>query len=128
MSTSFRKSLFVTGLAAACAAVPLTQALAQDTAPPQTMDHPTDNRTVPDKVADGWITTKVKSEFAASKRVQGSDISVDTADGVVSLAGTVASASERSEAIRIARGVKGVKRVNANGLVVGRDTGKPQAH
>lgn len=116
MSTSF------------CAAVPATQALAQDTAPPQTMDHPTDSRTVPSKMADGWITTKVKSEFAASRQVQGSDIAVDTADGVASLAGTVGSANERSEAIRIARKVKGVKRVNANGLVVGRDTGKPQTH
>ena len=36
-----------------------------------------DNQTVPDKAADAWITTKVKSEFATTKGVDATDISVD---------------------------------------------------
>jgi hyperosmotically inducible protein len=116
---SFRKRLLVAGLTATFAAVPVAQVAAQDSSAPQTMSQPTQNRTVPDKMADGWITTKVKSEFAANKHVKASDISVSTSDGVVSLTGTVASNLEKNQAIRIAHGVKGVKSVDASGLTVG---------
>lgn len=115
---SFRKRLLVAGLTATFAAVPVAQAAAQDSSAPQTMSQPAHNRTVPDKVADGWITTKVKSEFAANKLVKASDVSVNTRDGVVSLSGTVASNLEKNQAIRIAHGVKGVRSVDASGLTV----------
>lgn len=116
---SFRKRLLVTGLIAAFAAVPMAQAVTQGSPAQQAMSQSESNRTVPDKVADSWITTKVKSEFAASRQVKGTDISVSTTDGMVTLTGTVATAKEKNKAVRIAHKVKGVKSVDASGLTVG---------
>jgi hyperosmotically inducible periplasmic protein len=76
------------------------------------------NETVPGKVDDTWITTKVKSKLAAAKGVKASDISVSTTDGVVTLTGTATSTKEKTHATRLAKGVKGVKSVDASGLTV----------
>ncbi len=70
-------------------------------------------------IADGWITTKVKSRFMYSSRVDGSDISVNTHAGVVSLRGRVSSDSERERAIELARNVRGVRSVNSDELSTG---------
>lgn len=59
-------------------------------------------------VDDAWITTKIKSEFVATKGVKGRDISVETFKGVVQLAGFSDSRDEIQRAGEIARGVKGV--------------------
>ncbi len=112
-----RSSMFAAGLALAFAAVPLGQAMAQDTSP--AMQKSTNNQTVPDKAADAWITTKVKSEFGTTKGVSANDISVSTNDGVVTLTGTVSSENEKMRAQRVAQLVKGVKSVDASGLTVG---------
>jgi hyperosmotically inducible protein len=110
----FRKALlgitlsaFVLGAGAVAAQETSSQAQAQSS-----------NQTVPDKAADAWITTKVKSEFAATKGIHATDISVDTSDGVVTLSGTVASTHEKTKAVKVARAVKGVKNVDASGLTV----------
>jgi hyperosmotically inducible protein len=116
---SFRKRLLVAGVIAAFAAVPMAQAAAQGSPAQQAMSQSEGNRTVPDKVADSWITTKVKSEFAAAKHVNATDISVSTVDGVVTLTGTVPSKQVKTKAVRIAHKVKGVKSVNDAGLTVG---------
>jgi hyperosmotically inducible protein len=116
---SFRKRLLVAGLIAAFAAVPMAQAAAQGSPAQQAMSQSDSNRTVPGKVADSWITTKVKSEFAAARHVKATDISVSTTDGMVTLTGTVATTREKNKAIRIARKIKGVKSVDASGLTVG---------
>jgi len=71
-----------------------------------------------DDVADGWITTKIKSTFAYSDRVDGREISVSTNAGVVTLSGKVDSAMERSLAIELAKDVRGVRSVVSNGLVI----------
>lgn len=113
MRNPIRNPLIALGLAAAFAAVPLSQAAAQDTTP-KTMS----NQTIPDKAADGWITTKVKSEFATTSGVDATDISVDTNDGVVTLRGQVASSAEKMKAERVARSVKGVKSVDTSGLTI----------
>lgn len=63
------------------------------------------------KITDGWITTKVKSALLYNRTVDGTDINVDTKDGVVSLRGHVDSDFERKQAIAIASNVKGVKSV-----------------
>ncbi|MFC5526692.1 BON domain-containing protein [Rhodanobacter ginsengisoli] len=110
-----RTSLIATAMVVAFATVPLGQAAAQDTG---AMQKSSDNRTVPDKAADAWITTKVKSEFGAAKGVSATAISVSTNDGVVTLSGTVKSEREKMKAIRIARKIKGVKSVDAAGLSV----------
>ena len=69
------------------------------------------NQTMTEKVEDGWITTKVKSEFALDKLVSATNISVNTDNGVVHLSGVAKNRDEANRAIEIARGVKGVKSV-----------------
>jgi hyperosmotically inducible protein len=70
------------------------------------------------KLGDTVITTKVKAEFAKDKTVSASDIKVDTdSNGMVQLSGTAKSQAEADEAVRIAKGVKGVTSVK-NDIVV----------
>ncbi len=68
-------------------------------------------------ISDGWITTKVKSTLLYSSNVDGSDISVDTKNGEVTLAGKVDSSAEQALAIELAENVRGVKSVDAKGIV-----------
>ncbi|SEJ53884.1 BON domain-containing protein [Frateuria terrea] len=115
-SSAFRHALIAASLTAALAAVPFAQAFAQDTGAQSSTE--SSNQTVPGKVDDAWITTKVKSEFATARHIHATDISVDTSDGKVTLTGSVASSKEKSRAIHMARKVKGVKSVDATGLTV----------
>ena len=109
-----RNSLIASALVCAFTAVPLAQAIAQDAQ----MQKSEDNQTVPDKAADAWITTKVKSELATAKNIKASDINVDTSQNVVTLSGTVATKNEKNRAVKLAKSVKGVKSVEASGLTV----------
>lgn len=88
-----------------------------------TMTRTPSNETVPGKVDDSWITTKVKSKFAAAKGVKASDISVNTSDGAVTLTGTATSKAEKNRAVHLAKSVKGVKSVDASGLTVSGSSG-----
>ena len=69
-------------------------------------------------ITDGWITSRVHSNFVGEDTLKGSDINVDTKDHVVTLKGTVASASGKTRAEEIAKTTKGVKRV-VNTLTIG---------
>ena len=124
-----RKTLIAGAVMMAVAAVPLTRAMAQDTSSSSAMQSSSatqsqssapssSNETVPGKVDDSWITTKVKSKLAAAKGVKSSDISVNTTDGAVTLTGTVASAKQRTRVEHLAKQVKGVKSVDGTGLSV----------
>ena len=113
---TIRNGMFATGLMLAFAAVPFSQAMAQEAGSAMQQS---DNQTVPDKAADAWITTKVKSEFGTTGGVSATDISVSTNEGVVTLSGTVASEAEKTRAEQLAQGVKGVKSVDTSGLTVG---------
>ena len=59
---------------------------------------------------DAWITAKVKSELA-SKGFDPLRVHVDTDGKVVTLSGTVESATERAKAVALAGAVKDVARV-----------------
>jgi hyperosmotically inducible protein len=111
-----RNSLLATGLMVAVANVPFNQVMAQDAG--SQMQKSADNQTVPDKAADAWITTKVKSEFGTTKGIKATDISVSTSDGVVTLSGTATSRHEKAKAVKVAKAVKGVKSVDASALTV----------
>jgi hyperosmotically inducible periplasmic protein len=115
--SKFRNGLFATGLIALLAAAPSGQIFAQDAG--GAMPNSSSNQTVPDKVSDAWITTKVKSEMAATKGIKSTDISVSTSDGVVTLTGSVATAKVKAKAEHVAKRVKGVKSVESSGLSVG---------
>lgn len=63
-------------------------------------------------VNDGWIKSKIYSQFLVEEFLMDSDIDIDVANGTVALAGTVRTqaARERAEAIaKATEGVKGVK-------------------
>jgi hyperosmotically inducible protein len=111
-----RRTVLAAGLTAAFAMIPLSQVAAQDADAHGSMQ--SSNQTVPDKAADAWITTKVKSEFGTSKAVKATDVSVETVDGAVTLSGTVGTAQEKLDDVRVAKSVKGVKSVDASGLTV----------
>jgi hyperosmotically inducible protein len=63
-------------------------------------------------ISDTDITAKVKVKLADEKGLKGSDISVTTTNGVVTLSGSAASSSAKSEAERLTKQVKGVKDVD----------------
>lgn len=67
-------------------------------------------------ISDSWITTKVKSTLLYSSNVSGSDITVSTQGGNVTLSGKVRSGAERDLAVELAQNVRGVKSVDAKGL------------
>ncbi|PYR76864.1 MAG: hypothetical protein DMF86_11125 [Acidobacteria bacterium] len=69
-------------------------------------------------ITDAAITTEVKTQLLAAKGVPGSKINVDTANGVVTLKGTVPTSASRAKAVNIARHSKGVKKV-VNHLTIG---------
>ena len=62
-------------------------------------------------VDDSTITTKVKSELLADKRVSGLAISVDTFEGEVTLTGAVDTLEQKEAATEIAKNVAGVRDV-----------------
>ncbi|WP_137804256.1 BON domain-containing protein [Pseudomonas sp. G(2018)] len=68
-------------------------------------------------VSDTWITTKVKADLVTEKGIPGTDIKVETNKGVVSLSSTTAvTDSQKATAVSIAKNIKGVKAVSADGL------------
>jgi len=62
-------------------------------------------------IDDATITTQVKGRFVDNKQVDAASISVETLNGTVMLSGFAKSATEKSTAESIARGVNGVKSV-----------------
>lgn len=64
-----------------------------------------------DVTADASITSAVKTKLLADTKVGGLKIDVDTKDNVVTLTGTVNSAEEKAEALRLAKTTTGVKSV-----------------
>ncbi|MCD7099980.1 BON domain-containing protein [Stenotrophomonas sp. MMGLT7] len=89
------------------------QAFAAD--PPRHHDAKAESQ---EPVSDTWITTKVKADLVATKNVPGTDVKVETVNGVVSLSGVVPSKAEHDKAVQVAKGIKGVKSVDASGLTV----------
>jgi osmotically-inducible protein OsmY len=62
-------------------------------------------------ITDAWITTRVHSKFVGEDLLKDSDITVDTADHIVTLKGTVMSAAARARAVEQAKEVEGVHKV-----------------
>lgn len=62
-------------------------------------------------VTDAAVTSAVKAKLLADPKVSGLKIDVDTANGVVTLTGNVATQSEATEAARLASTTEGVRDV-----------------
>lgn len=71
-----------------------------------------------DSLDDAWIHTKLVAKFIGDTNTPGTKINVDVVNNVVTLRGTVDTATQRAEAERIAMDTEGVKRV-VNQLKVG---------
>jgi hyperosmotically inducible protein len=65
----------------------------------------------PAETPDEWITTKVKIALLAASGVPATRVNVDTVDGLVTLHGSVGTASEKADAEVAARGVEGMRDV-----------------
>ncbi|PXX33830.1 MULTISPECIES: BON domain-containing protein [Burkholderia] len=78
-------------------------------------------------IDDTAITAKVKAKLMGEEGLGKSDISVTTADGVVTLDGVVSSLHAKSVAESAARSVDGVQRVSDN-LEVPTGAGTPVKH
>jgi hyperosmotically inducible protein len=68
-------------------------------------------RAIADATADARITAAIKARLVADSGLSSLSISVNTTDGVVTLAGAVSSADQISRAISIALEVDGVNKV-----------------
>jgi hyperosmotically inducible protein len=73
-----------------------------------------------DKLADGWLTTKIQAQFFADDDVKSRYINVKSRDGVVTLKGFVESDDARRQVLEIARNTDGVKEIDDRQLLVGR--------
>ena len=69
-------------------------------------------------MTDAWVTTRIHERFVGVDVLKDSNISVDTANHVVTLKGTVMSKSGRTKAGTVALGTEGVHRV-VNHLTIG---------
>jgi len=69
-------------------------------------------------VTDSWVTSKTKIALFADDRVKGSEVKVETKDGVVHLRGKVDSAEAKAAADSIAKGIDGAKSVKNDLQVV----------
>jgi hyperosmotically inducible periplasmic protein len=69
-------------------------------------------------VSDSWITSKTKIALFADERVKGTQVSVDTKNGVVHLRGKVDSGEAKSAAADVAKGIEGAKSVKNDLQVV----------
>lgn len=64
-----------------------------------------------EKISDAWITSKVNWFFVGEDLLAGSKINADTANGVVTLKGTVKTDAGKKRAVALTQGLDGVKRV-----------------
>ncbi|MBC2704049.1 BON domain-containing protein [Desulfobacula sp.] len=79
----------------------------------------TDERSLGTMVDDSIISATVKIKMISDNSVKARQIDVDVLNGVVYLIGLVGSSSQKKMATDIAKGIKGVRRVE-NQLVIGK--------
>jgi osmotically-inducible protein OsmY len=72
---------------------------------------------------DALITTTIQGRYFGSSVVKGHRIDVDTRGGVVTLSGAVDNQTQRDEAVRIAKDVRGVSQVHDR-LVIDANAGR----
>ena len=77
-------------------------------------DAPEPERTVGERIDDAAITIRVKNQLLEDPLVEGTEIDVDTRDGVVYLTGQAKSQAIKAKAIELAEKTRGVREVQAN--------------
>ncbi|PVZ10623.1 MULTISPECIES: BON domain-containing protein [unclassified Pseudomonas] len=84
----------------------------------QTTQAETDAKITDQSVSDAWITSKVKASFLYDRNLDALSIEVKVQEGVVSLSGEVASSEQKSQAVEVARRIRGVRGVDPDLLKV----------
>jgi hyperosmotically inducible protein len=112
--------------AVAMAAAMSLGASAQGTAPRQNPPAGQEQKQSDNVFKDGWITMKIHSAYIPEQALEGSNIDVDTTNGVVTLNGTVPTDAAKGRAVALAKATDGVKSVTDKLRVVPSDT-KPGA-
>jgi hyperosmotically inducible protein len=117
MQKSVKKAVMYSVLTGLIAAAPLTAGAADtmDKAADKTKSAAEGAKTA---VTDSWVTSKAKIALFADDRVKGSQVHVETKDGVVHLRGKVDSAEAKTAAADVAQNVEGVKSVKNDLQVV----------
>jgi osmotically-inducible protein OsmY len=64
-----------------------------------------------DRLADGWLATKVQAQYFADEDVKARYIDVSADEGVITLRGRVDSDTSREQAVQIAKNTDGVREV-----------------
>lgn len=121
----FTRTTELAWIAVAVLALTPAAALAADSSSPGSKLDSTLNKTK-ERAGDAWLTTKVKAALLADTKTSGTDVHVETTNGVVILTGTVESEAVKSNAERIARGIEGVQSVRSE-LAVGAAGSMPSA-
>ncbi len=88
--------------------------LGQQTEPAETVNDAESTQ----PMGDTWITTKVKSQLLADDLTKGTEIDVDTLNGVVHMSGALGSQAEIDKAVEIARSTEGVTDIDTSDLTV----------
>ena len=117
MQKSKQQTLMMALVAGLVAVAPLT-AVAQDKmdkAVDKTKEVAKDTKVA---VTDSWLTSKTKIALFSDDRVKGSQVKVETKDGIVHLRGKVDSADAKAAAESVAKGIDGVKSVKNDLQVV----------
>jgi osmotically-inducible protein OsmY len=104
-------------LTALVAAVPLT-ASAADTLDQAKEKTKSAAEATKNAVTDSWITSKTKIALFSDERVKGTQVHVDTAQGVVHLRGKVDSQEAKDVAAEVAKSIDGVTSVKNDLQVV----------
>lgn len=102
-----RQAVAVAAIAAAMSLGTAAQGTAQ-TNPPAKQEKTAQSGNV---FKDGWITMKIHSAFIPEQPLEGSNIDVDTTNGVVTLTGTVPTDAAKARAVALAKATDGVKNV-----------------
>ncbi|MBB1088456.1 BON domain-containing protein [Lysobacter sp. SG-8] len=118
MNTKRISHLTSTALMAAMLAAGTGYAIAnpagQQTEPAETVNDAESSQ----PMGDTWITTKVKSQLLADDLTKGTEIDVDTLNGVVHMSGALGSQAEIDKAVEIARSTEGVTDVDTSDLTI----------
>jgi hyperosmotically inducible protein len=117
MQKSKQQTLMMALVAGLVAVAPLTAGAQDkmDKAVDKTKEVAKDTKVV---VTDSWLTSKTKIALFSDDRVKGSQVKVETKDGVVHLRGKVDSADAKAAAESVAKGIDGVKSVKNDLQVV----------
>jgi len=87
----------------------------------QTQRAATDVRTAAaragDKIADGWLTTRIQAQYFADDQIKARYIDVKSTDGIVTIKGFVETPAAHDRAVQIARSTGGVKQVRDEILI-----------